>query len=657
MATKPGNRTLRAGLLAVGLSFSIWGCDRKDNDWDVQAPGGNPDLAVANSIELEAGGFAHEGAMVRYVIDVRNNGDWDADGVVVMDSLPEQVTLTTIEADRGVFDPETGRWTVGTLAPDSSATLALSVILGSGTLGQVVSNEASVVTVDPADSEPQDNRATVAFVVVNGPPEAADDAYLCTEGETLTVTAPGILGNDGDREGEPIALDVEPVTGPRYGALTLHADGGFVYAHDGAEARVDSFRYVIADASAEVDTGLVTVTIGAVNDPPLAVPDAFTVDEGGRVVGNVAANDADAEDDPLTAVLDAGPRHAAAFSFAADGSFSYIHDGGEQVEDSFVYHVHDGTDASAAAAVAITIVAANDPPTVGDIPDQTVDEGGAFTSIALDGWVTDPDHPDAAIDWSVTGADDLVVVLAGGGSVATIAAPDPDWSGVEILVFRATDPGGAWDEDAAAFRVRSVNDPPILEPIPDQTVLEGGSFEPISLDPLVRDVDHPDAVLEWSVSGATALAVFIDAGHRLHVTPPGPDWYGAETLALRVSDPEGLAASTAVVFTVASVNDAPVMTPLPNQSAPPGGQFLPIMLDNFVSDVDHADAELDWTYAGNGPLLVTIDAARVATVSPPDSGWTGSVTITFRATDPGGLWDERESRFEITATGVLSPAR
>ena len=67
-----------------------------------------------------------------------------------------------------------------------------------------------------------------------------------------------------------------------------------------------------------------------------------------------------------------------------------------------------------------------------------------------------------------------------------------------------------------------------------------------------------------------------------------------------------------------------------------------------MSDVDNTDAEMTWTYSGNVELIVSI-VNRVATITTPNADWYGSETITFRATDPGGLWDEDSATFTVTA--------
>ena len=100
-------------------------------------------------------------------------------------------------------------------------------------------------------------------------------------------------------------------------------------------------------------------------------------------------------------------------------------------------------------------------------------------------------------------------------------------------------------------------------------------------------------------------------------------------------------------FTVTAVNDAPVVSDIPDQTITEGQSFAIINLDDYVSDVDNADNELIWSYTGNTGLIVTI-VDRTAMVSAPNGEWIGSETITFRATDPGGLWDEDAATFTVT---------
>ena len=48
------------------------------------------------------------------------------------------------------------------------------------------------------------------------------------------------------------------------------------------------------------------------------------------------------------------------------------------------------------------------------------------------------------------------------------------------------------------FTVTAVNDEPVVSDIPDQTILEGGSFVTINLDDYVEDVEDADSEISWT---------------------------------------------------------------------------------------------------------------------------------------------------------------
>ncbi len=75
--------------------------------------------------------------------------------------------------------------------------------------------------------------ATQAFEIqvssaANQAPVAVDDAYEARLGEALGVAAPGVLANDTDANGGPLAAVL--MTQPTNGALSFNADGSFTYA-------------------------------------------------------------------------------------------------------------------------------------------------------------------------------------------------------------------------------------------------------------------------------------------------------------------------------------------------------------------------------------------------------------------------------------------
>ena len=98
---------------------------------------------------------------------------------------------------------------------------------------------------------------------------------------------------------------------------------------------------------------------------------------------------------------------------------------------------------------------------VGDIPDQTINEGESFATIDLDDYVEDAEDPVESIIWSYFDDGDCDLMVSIVDRVVTISIPNSDWNGVETITFNATDTGGLYDTDDATFTVSAVNDPPI----------------------------------------------------------------------------------------------------------------------------------------------------------------------------------------------------
>ena len=94
---------------------------------------------------------------------------------------------------------------------------------------------------------------------VDRPPVAADDSYTVAAGAALTVAAPGVLGDDSDPDGDPLAASL--IVGPGHGSLTLDADGSFIYTPDTGYAGGDSFTYHAVADGAVSNTATVSISV------------------------------------------------------------------------------------------------------------------------------------------------------------------------------------------------------------------------------------------------------------------------------------------------------------------------------------------------------------------------------------------------------------
>jgi hypothetical protein len=106
----------------------------------------------------------------------------------------------------------------------------------------------------------------VAVLLNNNAPAAAGDAYGTDEDTALHVTAPGVLGNDTDRDGD--GLEAVLASDPAHGSVTLGSDGSFSYRPDPDFNGSDSFTYRAGDGYLESDTATVTIEVRPVEEPP-----------------------------------------------------------------------------------------------------------------------------------------------------------------------------------------------------------------------------------------------------------------------------------------------------------------------------------------------------------------------------------------------------
>ncbi len=192
---------------------------------------------------------------------------------------------------------------------------------------------------------------------------------------------------------------------------------------------------------------------------------------------------------------------------------------------------------------------------------------------------------------------------------------------------------------------RAVNDPPVVLDIPDQSVMEGENFASIKLDDYVGDPDDLDQEMNWTHWGEVELQVNV-SNRVVTITVPDPEWSGSETIWFKACDPCGLCDSNEATFTVTAVNDTPVVSDIPNQTILQTQSFASINLDNYVDDPDNPDDQMVWTHWGEDSLLVDI-SNRVATITLPNPGWTGSETILFQACDPDELCDSDGATFTV----------
>jgi len=335
------------------------------------------------------------GQLITYTITISNSGTSNATDALISDTLPSGLTL----AGPVTLDPPSAG-TTGTppilasgvtITAGESVTVTFPVTVNTGlTSGTVITNTAAVTSTEVSPPV----TGTVSITIANVAPVASDMTLSTHEDTPLTSTL-----SASDANGDGLIYDI--FINPSHGGVTITdtLTGSFVYTSTEDYNGIDTFTYIVTDSGSLTDTATVTITVQAVNDPPVANDDVYNVNEGDILTvtfsAGVLANDTDIENDTLTTTLVSAPSHGT-LDLNPDGSFTYVHDG-ETDSDHFTYQAHDGTDYSNVATAtiniqlfdpvitAITVTSAS--PTYFYAPPLDVDAGGQvfFNSVFGEG--------------------------------------------------------------------------------------------------------------------------------------------------------------------------------------------------------------------------------------------------------------------------------
>lgn len=187
--------------------------------------------------------------------------------------------------DAASVNEDSGPNVVGVLANDADVDGdALAVVsVTQGTNGSVTNNGNSVSYAPNPDFNGSDtftytvsdgnggfDTATVNVSVanVNDAPSAADDSLSMNQDTTLTVSAPGVLGNDSDIDGD--ALTAVLVTAPAVqDVFAFNPDGSFTYKPPAGFTGLVSFTYKADDGAADSNVATVNITVADTQGPSL----------------------------------------------------------------------------------------------------------------------------------------------------------------------------------------------------------------------------------------------------------------------------------------------------------------------------------------------------------------------------------------------------
>jgi Ca2+-binding RTX toxin-like protein len=458
--------------------------------------------------------------------------------------------------------------------------------------------------------------ATVTITVdaVNDPPAALADASTTAEDTATTIE---VVGNDTDVDGD--SLTIEDHTQPANGEVVCD-DSSCSYTPDRDFHGVDTFAYTVSDG-VDTATAAVTVTVDPVGDPPVAVDDAATTDEDTAATIEVAGNDSDVDDDPLTVEDHTQPTNGDVV--CDETSCTYTPNRDFHGTDSFTYMVSDG-DKTATATVTITVDAVNDPPAA--IADASTTAEDTATTIEVVGNDTDVDGDSLTIEDHTQPADGEVVC----DDSSCTYTPRRDFHGVDTFTYTVSD-----DADTATATVTvtvdPVGDPPVAT---DDAATTAEDTAAATIDVVGNDTDVDGQSLTIEDHGQPADGEVVCDESSCSYTP-NRDFHGTDSFTYTVSDGVDTA-SARVTVTVDAVNDLPVAADDTYTAVEDNGLEV-AAVDGLLANDGDVDGDVLAAAVEDAPAHAAVTVHDDGSFTyVPASGYIGLDSFTYRVRDVTG---------------------
>ena len=398
-------------------------------------------------------------------------------------------------------------------------------------------NGVDSFTYQANDGLANSSAATVTLTVnpVNDTPVSTTDAYNTDEDIALNVAAPGVLGNDGDVDGD--ILTAVLVSNPANGTLTLNSDGSFSYMPNANFNGADSLTYQANDGLANSNIATVTLIVNPVNDNPTVAPNnaSVIVDEGQAAANTGTVSDVDGDPVALSASVGAVTNNG-------DGTWSWslATDDGPAESQTVIITADDGQGGVTQTTFTLTVNNVAPTATFANLSD-VVNPGGTAT-LAFNN-PSDPSAADTAESFF------YLFDCQGDGVFDAPATTTPEFdctypdAGAFNAIGRIQDKDGGFTDYSALV---VVNTPPIAVDDSASTAQD----TPVTISVLDNDSDPDgDPLVVIETTAPANGNVVVNPDNTITYTP-NPGYHGPDSFTYTIADSGHLTASATVSITV-----------------------------------------------------------------------------------------------------------
>ena len=523
-----------------------------------------------------------------------------------------------------------------------NASIAGSTILFTGV-------DTGTVTITVTATDTSDLFASQTFSVVigsqNRPPVAVGtipDQSLSVGGAAVSVDVSSYF-NDPDGDALSYAFSSSDTN-------KLNASiAGSTILFTGVDTGTVTITVTATDTSDLFASQTFSVAIGSQNRPPVAVgtiPDQSLSVGGAAVSVDVSSYFNDPDGDALSYAFSSSDTNK--LNASITGS-TILFTGVDEGTITITVTATDTSDLSASQVFSVAVSSQKNgtPVTIGTIPDQTVNIGGAAVSVDVSSYFSDPDGDALSYAFEFSDSSKMNASVTGSTVLFTGVA-----AGTVTVTVTATDTGNLTATQTFTLTVNAQNQAPTtIGTIPDQTMTVGDSVTTVDVSSYFSDADN-NTLTYTADSSDTAKATVSVSNATVTLTAVAA---GTATITVTATDTSNLSVTQSFSVTVSESNNrAPVTTTtLPDQTITVGGAPATINVGNYFSDPD--GDTLSYAYDASksdiGVKMISTETGITIT-----SSQTGIIRLTVTAKDPGGLSATQSCIITVGAASNRAPA-
>ncbi len=394
----------------------------------------------------------------------------------------------------------------------------------------------------------------------------------------------------------------------------------------------DRFTVEVGDGTLAVRTK-VSVTVSAVNDPPVAPPVTLTVAEDGKLDEQLAFSDADG--DRLKASLIKPPRQGTA-RVSAGGRLTWAPPKDFHGADALTVEVSDG-EVKSTCLVSLVVTPVNDPPKSEPLALATKEDVPTSSTVVA----RDVDGDTLAFFVKEPPARGTATVDAASGLVTY--TPGAEQSGADAFVVEVSD-GTASSAAPVRVKVAAVDDAPVVAARPVETPEDA----PVEGVLPATEVDGQKLTFRLLAPPRLGTATLLDAASGAFRYVPAAERHGDDEVAFSASDGK-LTTAGVVKVRVTPVNDAPVVQPLMLRAR----EGVAVEGTLSATDVDGDALTFSVVAQPKGGKVSWKDEATGAFRFEPARHSRGTVSFQVQVSD--GRASSRPETVTVTVEGVNTP--